>query len=133
MRAAIIVPVAALVAGALVWGGRSGWHAPLVTVRAKNAGATAITSMRLMHGATTGEYGPLAAGENRTLRYVALGKSRYHLEVTLADGRTLSTRSGPVQPGWTITEAVSGRAIHPTYSAAGRAWQRPAWLGGGDR
>lgn len=131
MRAVLTVLAGLVLAGALAWGVRSDWQVPLVTVRVENAGPTAITAVRLSHGDTRREYGALAAGESTTLRYMATGTSRYSLTVTLAGGGTLRTRSGPVQPGWTVTEVVSGRAIHSTYSATARVWRRPVWLGGG--
>lgn len=127
-----LVVVAAVLAGAAALGQRTAWQLPWVTVRVENATQGAVTALRLTRDGKTRDYGPLAPGAARTIRYVATGPTAFRLEVRTAGGQVHRAGAGGVHPGWTITQRVTVRGIESSFRArAPRRPGQPAPVGAG--
>lgn len=127
MRALIWLAIlAAVLVGATALAERTAWQLPWVTLRVENATQGAVTALRLTRGGKTRDYGPLAPGAARTIRYLATGPTAFRLEVRTAGGQVHRAGAGGVHPGWTIAQRVTVRGIESSFRARAvrRPWQR---------
>jgi len=109
-----VVGLAALVLGSFGAGAITAaiFHlgSPIVTVQLQNASAQNIASVHIEH-----EYGSLTVtnikpSDSRKVHFYSPGESSYKIQVTFADGHTISG-AGYVEAGYRITEVISDATI----------------------
>mgnify|MGYP000639720927 CR=1 FL=1 len=88
---------------------------PIVTVQLQNASAQKIASVHLEH-----EHGSLSVtniepGDSRKVHFYSPGESSYKIQVTFADGHTISGGAGYVEAGYRITEVISNATIKSDF------------------
>jgi hypothetical protein len=131
MRLTMLAVLLAGLLGIALWVERAGWEPPLVTVRVENAATTGVTRLRLVRDGKAKDYGPLAPGATRTLRYFATDKTTYRLEARMAGGATHTAGAGGVPPGWTIAETITAQGIRSEFRASAPRLPRPRRGGDG--
>ncbi|MCH7319807.1 hypothetical protein MMP64_17935 [Acinetobacter sp. ANC 5659] len=96
------------------------WFQPLVHMQISNHSGQMISQLKL-HVQTAGVqheifFQPLENNKTIETQFFVQGEGGYQLEVTLANGQTVSGGSGYIESGYTVKEVVRSNGITTTAS-----------------
>jgi hypothetical protein len=94
---------------------------PIVTVLFLNSSTHKISTVNLEHEHGSLFVSNIEPGKSSKVYFYSPGESSYKIQVTFADGRTISGGAGYVEAGYLVTEVISDSTIKSDYQFANYA------------